>query len=61
MSPTESFVARTNIARMRLQVAAERDGATRADYERVLQVQVEILRLGEAEDACALPERPEEG
>jgi len=59
MSPTEAFVARTNIARMRLQIAAERDGATKAAYERLLKAQIEILQAGETEEASPLLPRAE--
>lgn len=60
MSPIEAFVARANIARMRLQVAAEPDCATKAAFERLLQAQIEILQAGEAEGASAPPQGSED-
>jgi len=59
MSPTEIFVARTNIARMRVQIATECDGAIKAAYERLLQAQIEILRVGEADEASPAHPRSE--
>ena len=60
MPPIEAFVARANIARMRLQIAAEPDCATKAAFERLLEAQIEILQVGEAEDASASPQGSEE-
>jgi hypothetical protein len=48
MTPTDAFVARANIKRMRLQIAVERDPAASAILQRLLEVQKETLRAGEA-------------
>jgi hypothetical protein len=50
MTPTEAFVARENIARMRQQIEFETDDAARVTLRLLLAEQVEILRGGEAEE-----------
>lgn len=60
MSPIDSFVARANIVRMRLQIAVEQDGAATATLQRLLEAQIENLRAGEAGEDRAASRRSEE-
>ena len=50
MSPTDKFVARTNIARVRQQIVVEQDPVTMATLQRLLDAQIETLRAGEASE-----------
>lgn len=59
MSPTDEFVARANIGRMRQQIAVEQDLVTIATLQRLLEEQIETLRAGDAGEDH-LPPRPSE-
>lgn len=50
MTPLDSFVARANIVRMRLQLATSLDAPTQATLQQLLEEQLEKLRAGEAEE-----------
>ena len=60
MTPTDAFVARANIVRMRQQIAVERDAATTATLQRLLEQQIETLRAGEAGGDLPSPRQSEE-
>jgi hypothetical protein len=53
MTPTDAFVARANIIRMRLQIAVEADAAATAMLQGLLEEQLETLRAGEVVEASA--------
>jgi hypothetical protein len=44
----DAFIARANVARMRLQLATPVDAETRATLQQLLEEQLETLRVGEA-------------
>jgi len=48
MTPTDAFIARANIARMRQQIAVEQDATTTSTLQRLLEEQMETLRAGDA-------------
>lgn len=48
MTPMDAFIARANVARMRLQLATPVDAETRATLQQLLEEQLETLRVGEA-------------
>ena len=50
MTPMDAFIARANIARMRVQLAAPVDAKTRVILQQLLVEQLETLRAGEAEE-----------
>ena len=57
MTPMDAFIARENVARMRLQIATERDATTRATLHRLLEEQMETLRAGGAEEDTSRTDR----
>lgn len=50
MTPMAAFVARANIARMRFQLATSVDAEKQATLQRLLEEQLETLRVGEASE-----------
>lgn len=48
MTTTDAFVARENIARMRSQLAVTADAVTQAMLRRLLEEQLEKLKVAEA-------------
>jgi len=46
----DAFVARTNIVRMRLQLATSMDAETQTTLQKLLELQLETLRAGETEE-----------
>lgn len=48
MTPMDAYVARANVARMRVQLATSVDAETQATLQRLLEEQLEALRVGEA-------------
>ncbi len=48
MTPMDAFIARANIARMRLQLATSVDTETQGTLQNLLAEQLETLRVGEA-------------
>lgn len=47
MTPMDAFIARANIARMRLQLATSVDTETQATLHNLLEEQLRTLRVGE--------------
>ena len=48
MTPMDAYVARANVARMRVQLTTSVDAETQATLQRLLEEQLEALRVGEA-------------
>lgn len=59
MTPTDTFVARANIVRMRRQIAVEQDAVTTASLQQLLEEQMETLRAGEAGGDLPSPRQTE--
>ena len=50
MTPMDAFVARANVARMRIQLATSVDAETQTTLQQLLEEQLELLRAVQAEE-----------